>query len=84
MTVLISDEHAFARVPFAVFTDDGPECAYLFPLSDTRRTTALAVGDFDDFHLRYRVILHRYVGALCVERFAELWAVMKIKNCSDV
>ena len=67
-----------ARLRFAVFTDDGPECAYLFPLSDTRRTTALAVGDFDDFYLRSRVIFHRYVGALCVERYAELWAVMKV------
>jgi hypothetical protein len=48
---IISDGWALARLRFAVFTDDGPEFAYLFPLSDTRRTTALAVGDFDDFCL---------------------------------
>lgn len=51
-----------AGVPFAVFTDDGPECAYLFPLSDTRRTTALAVGDFDDVYLKSWVIFQPVRG----------------------
>ena len=33
-----------------------------------RHTMALAIEDFDDFYLRSRVIFHRYVGALCVEK----------------
>jgi hypothetical protein len=48
--VLISDEHALARVPFAAFTDGGPEFAYLRWLPDARHTMALAIEDFDDFY----------------------------------
>jgi hypothetical protein len=37
-------------MPFAAFTDGGPEFAYLRLLPDARHTMALAIEDFDDFY----------------------------------
>ena len=58
-------------MPFAVFTDGGPEFAYLRWLPDARHTMALAIEDFDDFYPGPGESSNRYdLGALCIERFA--------------